>query len=63
MYLDSKLTICSMDIQEIHEIYLLKVITPNYLKSIGYNGILIYNELSNEIKSVMCIMKLKKILD
>jgi hypothetical protein len=50
-------------IQEIHQIYLLKVITPNYLKSIGYNGMLIYNKLSNEIESVMCIMKLKKILD
>jgi len=50
-------------IQEIHQIYLLKVITRNYLKSIGYKGMLIYNKLSTEIKSVTCIMKLKKILD
>jgi hypothetical protein len=50
-------------IQEIHQIYLLQVITPNYLKSIAYNGMLIYKKPSNEIESVMCIMKFKKILD
>jgi len=31
-------------------------------QSITYNGVLIYNKLSFEIKGVKCIMKFKKIL-
>jgi hypothetical protein len=31
-------------------------------QSIAYNGMLLYYKLSHEIKSVKCIMKLKKIL-
>jgi len=33
-----------------------------YGQSITYNGMFMYIKLSNEIKSVTCIMKFKKIL-
>jgi hypothetical protein len=37
--------------------------TKLFEQSTAYNGMLIYNKLSNEIKSVMCITEFKKILD
>lgn len=30
--------------------------------SIAYNGVLIYNKLSHEFKSVTCVMKFKKMI-
>jgi hypothetical protein len=37
--------------------------TKLFEQSIAYNGMLIYNKLSNDIKGVICIMKFKKILN
>jgi len=49
-------------IQEVRHLFITSHNTKLFEQSISYNGMLIYNKLSNEIKSV-CVMKFKKILD
>jgi len=46
--------------QGINQIYLLQTLTLNYLHR--DNSVLIYNNLSHEIKRIACIMKFKLII-
>jgi len=51
------------DTRNMSDLFITSHNTKLFEESIDYNGMLIYNKLSNEIKSVKCVMKFKKILD
>jgi hypothetical protein len=57
-------TLCSVHIiHGIRLIYLFQVITTKlFEQSVAYNGVVIYNKVSQEIKTITYIMKFKKMI-
>jgi len=51
------------DTRNMPDLFITSHNTKLFEQSIAYNSTLIYNKLSNEIKSVMCLMNFKKILN
>jgi len=64
IYVDSKLILCFVHMkQEISQLYLLQVITPNNLNKVSLTlACLFITTYIMKLKVLMCIMKFKKIL-
>jgi hypothetical protein len=52
----------SYDMRNKSDLFILRHNTKLFEESVGHNGVVIYNKLSREIKSVTCIMKLKNMI-